>query len=454
MASEDPEPNAGRFDVENTATRGPLHPISPASAGGAVGQGRTPVASARRLIEHLRSGVPLPPDEAPLITGRARLVARTADLLDTAAAKGSRAFAVQANYGDGKTHALRTIWHMAAERNFVVSHVALTRETPFDRLDRVYPKIIADTYVPGANQPGIERLVRRLGAGTEAANQVLRFAEDNLHPKVHAVVHNIIEGSSTEAVEPLVRDLAQLSMGTAELKRIHRGNFNNTLKLERFSAQRDARSYFRLVDALIGIAGYAGWVILFDEVELIGRLGRVGRAKAYGNVGRLAVDGMGCTRLVSVFAVASNFYDSILERRHDATQAADCLEVRGDPEGAECCRLGIAALQEAVLLPPLTPANWVQVMQTVLDAHEAAYAWSSGLTAPDFWQEVQRLSPETDTKIRTRLRLAIQWLDLHYQHGHAPQVRLATPKEVSLDEDAWDGAVSGDAAAAREEGEA
>jgi hypothetical protein len=271
----------------------------------------------------------------------------------------------------------------------------------------------------------------------------LEFAANNLHPKLHAVLQNLIEGSSTEAIEPLLRDLARIDMAVAEVKRVHRGNFAQPLKLSRFSAQRDARDYFRLVDFLVTLSGYSGWVILFDEAELIGGLGRGGRAKAYANIGRMSGDGMGCAHLVSVFAVASNFYDTVLERRHDVTAAAEWLETRGDSEAAECCRLGIATLQEATMLEPLTSANWLQVMQALLDAHEAAYDWSSGLTAAQFWQEVQRLSPETDTKTRTRLRLGIQWLDLVYQHGQPPHVRLSTLGEVPIEEDpAWGAATT------------
>lgn len=389
---------------------------------------------ARRLIEHLRSGVPLPPSEPPPTTGRAGLLARAADLLDLVQAKGSRALVLQANYGDGKTHTLRSIWHLAAERGFVVSTVALSRETPLDRLDRVYPKLIADTYLPGAGQPGIERLLHGYPPDGPEVAQILRFAEDHLHPKLHAVLLNLLRGSSTEATEGLLRDLARLDLGPSDLKRIHRANFARPLKLNRFSAQRDVRDYFRLIDFLIRLAGYAGWVMLFDEAELIGRLGRGGRARAYANVGRFAIGGMGCEHLLTVFAVASNFYAGVLDRRNDRALAPQWLEGRGDQEGADACRLGIARLQEAVLLDPLAAANWLQVLQAVLDAHETAYGWSSGLQPDDLWREVQHLTPETDTKVRTRLRLAIQWLDLVFQYGRAPQVRIFGLGEVALDE--------------------
>ena len=415
---------------------------SSALAGG--GGAETAASRARRLIEHLRGGVPLPPSEPPLVIGRAHLYSKVGDLLDTVAAKGSRAMALQANYGDGKTHSLRAIWHLAAERNFVVSEVALNRETPMDRLDKVYPKVLAGTYLPGAAQPGIDRLVAGITAGGEDAAKLLRFAADNLHPKIHAVLHNLIEGSSTEAAEPLLGDLARLDISTNDLKRIHKGNFNATLKFGRFSAQREVRDYFRLIDFLIRLAGHAGWVILFDEAELIARLGRGGRAKAYANVGSLAGDGLGCTHLLSVFALASNFYGT-LTRRRDPEACPEWLRSRSLTEAAELCTMGLAALGEATMLESLQPANWLSVLQAVKDAHETAYGWSADLTAGAFWEHVRGLT-QTDTKVRTRLRVAIQWLDLLMQHGQPPQVRLSGVAEVPLDEEAWaEVAAAGDA---------
>lgn len=379
-----------------------------------------------------------------MVAGRQGFMARAETWLEEVAAGGSRTLALQANYGDGKTHALRSIWQLAARREMVVSSVALTRETPLHRLDRVYPKVIADTYLPGAGQPGIEALLQGLSPGGPEAGRILRFAEDNLHPKIHAVLLNLLEGNSAEAVEPLLGDMARADLPVAELRRIHRTNFGRPLRIDRFSPQRDARDYFRLVDFLITAAGYGGWIILFDEAELVGRLGRGGRARAYAHVGRLAHDGLGCGHLGAVFAVASNFYTTVLQRRRDAEGAPEWLEARGEAETAAFCRLGLSALQEAEWLEPLGPDDWLQVMGAVLRAHEAAYGWSAGCTPETLWHEVRQLAPETDTKVRTRLRVAIQWLDLVLQHGRPPQVRLATLGEVPLDEGRWDDGEAGE----------
>ncbi len=402
-------------------------------------------AQARQRLEHLRSGVPLPPLLPPWTSGRAGILARLTELLDVVAQRGSRATALAANYGDGKTHTLRALWHLASQRNFVVSTISLTRETPLDHLERVYPKLLADTYLPGSPQPGIGRLLLDLEADGPQAQELLSFAQTELHPKLHAVLRSLLHGQSLEAGEALLEDLERLDLGVAELKRIHRGNFGTPLKLQRFSAQRDVRSYLRLVDFLIRLRGYAGWVLMFDEAELVGRLGRGGRAKAYANIGRLAADGMGCAHVLTVFAVASNFYTDVLLARHDDVAGPEWLASRGDAEGAEACRRGIALLQEAQLLEPLGAANWEQLLQQLLDAHEAAYGWSSGLTAQAFWQQVRQLTTEADTKVRVRLRLAVQWLDLLYQYGHAPHVqaihRLA---EVDLAEEPQGEAAAGE----------
>ena len=413
----------------------------------------TPQADARLRLEHLRSGVPLPPSVAPWVFGRAGVLTHLAGLLDTVSSRGSRSYALAANYGDGKTHTLRALWHLASERNFVVSTIALTRETPLDRLDRVYPKLIADTYLPGAAQPGIARLVLGLNADAPEARQLLEWARTELHPKLYAVLLNLLDGQSTEASEALLGDLERMDLGVADLKRIHRTNFHGPLKAPRFSAQRDVRDYLRLVDYLIRLRGCAGWVILFDEAELISRLGRGGRARSYSNIGHLAIDGMGAEHLLSVFAVASNFYTAVLLHRKDDQLAPQWLAARAEDGGADACRRGIAVLQEAQLLSPLTPANWIQLLQNLLDAHEAAYDWSSGLTAESFWDVVRGITSETDTKVRVRLRLAIQWLDLAYQYGHAPHVRtIHGISEVDLAEDPPATGDGGLVAAAEDEG--
>jgi hypothetical protein len=400
----------------------------------------TAQAEARLRLEHLRGGVPLPPRVSPWVFGRTGLLTKLVDLLDTVATKGSRTYALAANYGDGKTHTLRALWHAASERNFAVSTLALTRETPLERLDRIYPKLIADTYLPGASQPGIARLLLDIGAGSAESQQLLAWAHTELHPKLHAVLRNLLEGQSTEATEVLLQDLERMDLGIGALQRIHRGNFNAPLRLTRFSPQRDVRDYLRLVDHLLRLRGHAGWVILLDEAELIGRLGRGARARSYANIGRLGTDGMGASHLLTVFAVASNFYTDVLQRRRDDPLAPEWLASRGDGEGAEFCRRGLAILQEAEVLHPLQPANWLQLLQQLLDAHEAAYGWSSGLSPEAFWEAVRRIATETDTKVRVRLRLAIQYLDLMYQYGHAPHVRAVHDGgEVDLGEEPGDG---------------
>ena len=43
---------------------------------------------------------------------------------------------------------------------------------------------------------------------------------------------------------------------------------------------------FRFVPRLMAAAGYKGWIVLLDEVELIGRYSLLQRAKSYAEVAR------------------------------------------------------------------------------------------------------------------------------------------------------------------------
>lgn len=67
----------------------------------------------------------------------------------------SKGLIFSGKYGEGKTHLLQTVFSMAHERNMVVSMVPIGKENPLDKLYLFYQKIIAGTYLPGHEQPGV-----------------------------------------------------------------------------------------------------------------------------------------------------------------------------------------------------------------------------------------------------------------------------------------------------------
>ena len=81
-------------------------------------------------------------------------------------------------------------------------------------------------------------------------------------------------------------DLMGIRIPIPEFKRIHK-NYHPELLLPKFETFREtlhAKAYFGIMADILRFCGYRGWVLLIDEIELIGRLGRISRLKAYLNL--------------------------------------------------------------------------------------------------------------------------------------------------------------------------
>jgi bacteriophage exclusion system BrxC/D-like protein len=97
---------------------------------------------ARTIIEHLRRGS-VPVEQVPCFTvGRERWLSIIEDdLAHYIAAGGTKVRFLNGDYGDGKTHFLSIIQHLAAQAGFAVSFVVLTREVPMQKFELVYREI-------------------------------------------------------------------------------------------------------------------------------------------------------------------------------------------------------------------------------------------------------------------------------------------------------------------------
>jgi hypothetical protein len=207
-------------------------------------------------------------------------------------------------------------------------------------------------------------------------------------------------------------------------------------KLERYTVSRDPIWLYRLLALLIHLAGYQSWLLLLDEVELVGKTGIGTRARAYANLDRLtASDAL--PHVMAVWAVASNFYPDVLDGKQDREKASEWLATRGRVDDAAAARRAIDHLASADLLPALTAEQVATLVASLRETHEAAYEW----TAPpleDLLEAVGRHAPGADAKLRTKIRIAIQWLDVWLQYDRAPTVSVWRIGEMDLTEEPTD----------------
>lgn len=227
-------------------------------------------ASYRQAVEALRCGV-VPAEHASDYTvGRERELDHIAALLDVG--RGLRV--VWGDYGTGKTHLLEVAEQMALEANFLVSRVTLDpSEVPPSHPQRLYRALAEHLRTPGELEPGLEPLIRRLAASDDHRLPSGARASRFLSPYAYAAwledartldwAHDYAHGY---AVDP------------------HEGRY----RLDRCGwpglpplTLSDYRTYGRVYVHLVGNiacwardAGFAGLVVLFDEVEFVGACDR------------------------------------------------------------------------------------------------------------------------------------------------------------------------------------
>jgi len=390
--------------------------------------------AARQVIECLRSGVSSRSLSAIFSYGREAACERVERELGRVRTDGAAlSLVAKGNFGNGKTHFLNIIAHRAEEMNFAVSFVPLSKETPFDKLDRLYRRAAADLYLPGYSQPGFAPLLEALQPGGDKADELLNYAARNLHPKLEAVLKNYLDNSNDAYNRHiLVSDLAGDFVPNAQLKSIHRLNFGKALSLPAFKVKENAFDYFRLLSRLIRAAGYAGWVILFDEFEQLMYLGITARANAYLNAARFMSPSFGLTATYTVFSASSNLWSELIwkQKKSDYDTVPEKLAAKERHHDIPTVREVFGSfLKENLFLDTLSTFDIRRMLQAVRDQHALAYGWQ----APDDIGEATA-GLTADRPLRTVIRAVVEYLDLRYLYGDRPEIAVEMPEEILPDQ--------------------
>jgi hypothetical protein len=136
----------------------------------------------------------------------------------------------------------------------------------------------------------------------------------------------------------------------------------------------------RFVPLLFRAAGYAGWCILLDEIELIGRYTALQRALSYVWLGAwLGLDGKRrFPGIVTAYAITDDFVAAVINVRLDSEKLPERLALKGRAAEAELALSGIRHIERTVLqhrlLPP-TLDDLAVCHDKVLRLYSAAYNW-------------------------------------------------------------------------------
>ncbi len=384
---------------------------------------------ARHIIEALRSGVPSRAVGQYFSEARPKIMKEISSRLKMVCdERHSSGMVISGKYGEGKTHLLNTVFNLAHSDNMVVSYLSLSKETPMDKLYLVYQKLIQNTYLPKREQPGFLQELQKLSANSPVANEMQLFAAKHLETdKLYYLFRSYLNTEDPDEKFLLQADLEGDFIANAPLKKIYRRIFNQTVKYnQNFTKTKHCSDYFSFMSHLFTQLGYQGWVILIDETELMGRLGKKARLNAYRNMAQFLLPDLCPEATFSMFALSASYTEDVIEGKHEYENLAAIYPMEPEP-----ARTVLELLIKAPQLLPLTKEEISEILSKIQDFHGRAYGWTPNVSISSLVESTQ----SGGYLLRTKIRAAIEFLDQLYQYGKAGKTTINELGEETFTED-------------------
>ena len=387
-----------------------------------------PDYEARHIIEAMRSGVPSRTVGRCFSEARPNLLNLLRERLDQAGQGTSSGMIIRGRYGEGKTHLLNTVLSMAYERNMAVTLLPLSMESPMDKLHVLYPALVSHTYLPGREQPGFLDKMRNLSVTAPPSLELQEFARERLDcDKLYYVFRSYLKNMENDEAEFVLRaDLEGSFLSMPTVKKIYRSTFHEIAKPRvPFAKTQHTADYLYFLSKFFQVMGCRGWVILFDEAELMGRLSKKQRLNFYRNMATFLMPDSRLIRTFTLFAFTDSYVSEVIEHKHDWRNLAELY-----PEDPEPMSSVMKRIENSHQLVPLSQEEVREIIRKIRDYHAAAYDWQPGETTED----LMRVADQSGYLLRTRLRAVIETLDQDYQYGSAQEISIGALQKESFEE--------------------
>lgn len=387
---------------------------------------------ARHIIEALRSGIPSRTVGKCFSESRSDLLSKIEnEINEVSETNNSNSRIISGRYGEGKTHMLNTVFNLASANNMVVSMISLSKETPFNKLYLIYQKLINNTYLPNREQPGFIQELERLTLNSKITSDLLLYCLSELdRDKLYYVLKSFVSTDSLEEKYLLQADLEGDVIPNAKLKQIYKRIFKERIKFnENFYKTRHFEDYFYFLSKLFKELGYNGWVILFDESELVGRLGRKTRLYSYNQMAKFLFPENKLQSTYSIFAITSSYAADVIDSKKEYEGIDKYF-----PENKEPMTTVLEAIESAEQLKSLTSDEIQDILEKIIVYHGKAYNWKPEVDVTAILEK----SNSSGYLLRSKIRVAIEFLDNLYIYRDSGNVSIKTVEDEKYDSDIID----------------
>ena len=386
----------------------------------------------RRAIEALRNGVPNRAAVEMVGCRQPKAEAAFAELL--AGAEDARVpsahvqgMLVSGDFGAGKSHLLVHLERQALAQGFVCSRVAVSKETPLYDLGKVFKSAVDNARMPDREGRLFEELGTVADRGSESFAGFLEWVETaeskgvlhRVFPASVAVYDSRRDPERNARIESFwAGDRIRVSDVKDGLRLIGQGQrcAFRTPRAAELPPQR-----LRFAVELMRGARYKGWVVLLDEIELVGSYSPLQRGRSYAELTRWLGHAAGdaCPGLVAVATVTGDFASAILgpDGKNDREGAARRLAVSRYADRVRRAEAGMRLLErKCIRLSAPTADDVRDTLETLRRIYSDAYGWE----APRLETSVRGVGIQA--RMRYKVRAAInQWDLLRIYPGSRPE---------------------------------
>lgn len=377
----------------------------------------------RRAIEALRNGVPNGSAVSMLGCAQARAESRFDELLSAAGERDNPpssglGMLVSGDFGAGKSHLLTYLEQRALAQGFACSKVVISKETPLYDLSKVFSSAMDSSRIPGRSG----RLVEEIGLtfsseDQEYADFFRRADQDAARGHISAIFPASLlvytRSHDSELRGKIERFWAGERIRISELKDgLRQLGAQRTYQFRAPKAAELPSQRLRFAVELIKGAGYRGWVVLLDEIELVGSYSPLQRGRSYAELARWLgkLESETYPGLVTVATVTEDFHSAVISedgRKKDRSHVVRKLQDRERYQAIAPHAASGMNLLERERVPLQEPGREdVEVaLEKLRDMYSQAYAWEAPPAMHDMLDGVADRA-----RMRYKVRAAIsQW---------------------------------------------
>lgn len=342
----------------------------------------------RRAIEALRAGVPNRDAVLALGSTQPEIERKLREQLQSVETQ-PQGMLVKGGFGAGKSHLLEFLLQTALRENFVCSKVVISKETPFYDPAKLYRAVAEAAMVPRRMGDALTEIMTKMDTNSQAYADFYQWV--NTTPDLSQMfaatlfIYERMPGTHNgEIRNRIIRFWSGDKIGLNEIKKWLRdlGERVTFAKITKVSPKELALQRFKFAARLMVVAGYAGWVLFIDELELIGRYSLLQRAKSYAELARFMgrLEGWQSPGLMSICSITDDFAREVLEDRNDLEKVPGRLRARDDLLWASEAERGMRVIEREAM-PLASPDN--SMLQAVYSKLKSIYANAYDWIPPD-----------------------------------------------------------------------